>query len=104
MRYHLLLFLLLLALNPGGQVLSGLPINPVALGVVVDEVTTVAALGLVVVGLGESLVVENSSRLNSKMRRKPGLSRYSIRMSTRCLSAASSLSVIISASETGSSS
>ena len=49
---------LLLALHADSQVLAGLPVNLVALGVVVDEVATVAVLLLVVVRLGDGLVGE----------------------------------------------
>lgn len=49
---------LLLALNLDGEVLALLPLDLVALGVVVDEVATVAVLLLVVVGLADGLVGE----------------------------------------------
>ncbi|KAI6755325.1 hypothetical protein HG531_004431 [Fusarium graminearum] len=49
---------LLLALDTDGQVLTRRPVNLVTLGVVVDEVTTVAALVLVVVCLGDGGVAE----------------------------------------------
>ena len=51
---------LLLALNLDGEVLALLPLDLVALGVVVDEVATVAVLLLVVVGLVDGLVGEES--------------------------------------------
>lgn len=46
-----------------------------------------------------TLLEKNSFSANSKIRRKPGLSRYSILTSVKYLRATSSLSVIISASE-----
>jgi hypothetical protein len=49
---------LLLALEAESQVLLLLPVNLRALGVVINEVTTVSALILVVVGLGDGLVGE----------------------------------------------
>jgi hypothetical protein len=49
---------LLLALDADSQVLAGLPVDLVTLGVVIDEVTAVAVLLLVEVGLGDGLVGE----------------------------------------------
>jgi hypothetical protein len=54
----LTLVALLLALDSNGEVLARLPVDLVTLGVVVDEVTTVAVLLLVVVCLGDGLVGE----------------------------------------------
>lgn len=51
---------LLLALDLDGKILALLPVNLVALSVVVDEVATVAVLLLVVVGLVDGLVGEES--------------------------------------------
>ncbi|KAH0294392.1 hypothetical protein KCU62_g98, partial [Aureobasidium sp. EXF-3399] len=45
------------------------------------------------------LLVKNSFSANSKMRRNPGRSRYSMRMSVKNLRASSSRSVMVSASE-----
>lgn len=55
---RLTLVALLLLLDPDRQVLALLPVDLVALGVVVDEVAAVPRLVLVVVGLGDGLVGE----------------------------------------------
>lgn len=47
----LTLVALLLALYPGGQILVWLPVDLLALGVVVDEVATISILFLVIVCL-----------------------------------------------------
>ncbi len=57
-RIKLTLVTLLLLLNTDSEVLAGLPVDLVTIGVVVDEVATIAALVLVVVGLGDGLVGE----------------------------------------------
>lgn len=57
-RLRLTLVPLLLALNLDGEVLALLPVNLVTLGVVVDEVATVAVLLLVVVGFADGFVGE----------------------------------------------
>ena len=59
---ELTLVSLLLGLNTDCQVLAGIPLNLIALGVIVDKVTTVSALLLVVVSLGDGLVGEEIVR------------------------------------------
>lgn len=54
----LTLVTLFLALDSDGQVLSGLPVNLITLGVVIDEVPTIAALVLVEVCLCDRLIAE----------------------------------------------
>ena len=54
----LTLISLLLTLDPDCEILAILPVDLVALSMVVDEVTTVTTLVLVEVGLGEGLVGE----------------------------------------------
>ena len=55
---RLTLVALLLALSSDGQILALLPFDVMTLSVIIDEVATVAALGLVEVGLGDDLVLK----------------------------------------------
>lgn len=58
LELQLTLVALLLLLNADSKILVLLPVDLVTLGVIVDKVATIAALVLVVVGLGDSLVGE----------------------------------------------
>jgi hypothetical protein len=63
---------LLLALDADCEVLASLPVDLVTLGVVVDEVTAIAVLLLVEVGLGDGLVGEELVLLELEDQTKAG--------------------------------
>lgn len=72
-RPRLTLVALLLLLDPNGQILALLPVDLVAFSVIIDEVTSIAGLVLVEVGLGDGLVGEKLILLKLENETETGL-------------------------------